>query len=384
MDHDPFMLEAVRLARLGGTRVSPNPRVGAVVVRDGQIVGRGWHREYSGPHAEVFALGEAAAAARGATLYCTLEPCNHTGKTPPCVKSIIAAGIRTVVIGTFDPNPVAAGGAAALRAAGIDVGTGVLEPACVALNAPFFKFVKTGLPLVTVKWAMSADGKIAATGGDSRWISSETSRALGHRLRAQHDAVLIGIGTLIADEAQLTCRSEVPDPPGLRQPRRIILDTSARTPLDAPLWDARGYADSHGGPITIVCSSAAPADRIIALRARGAEILHPTLTSDGRLDVLDVLKLLGQQRILSVMIEGGSAVLGSFLDAGLADRAYVFVAPKIIGGAASLTAVGGVGVTKVSNAPVIRSPRIIPTDSDVVISGALSDFGDWDDLTAVG
>ncbi len=365
--HDSFMQQALALAPRGGTFVSPNPTVGAVVVQSGNIVGRGWHQKFGGPHAEIFALSEAGPAARGATLYCTLEPCNHTGKTPPCTKAIVEAGIKTVVFGAADPNPVAAGGTAALRAAGIEVITGVLEADCRAVNAPFLKTVETGLPFISLKWAMSADGKIAAAGGDSKWITSPQARAAAHRLRAQHDAVLIGIGTLLADQARLTCR-DVPAP--IRQPRRVVLDSSARTPLDAPLW-----SEQDGGTVTLICADNAPTERVVKLKDRGAEILS-VKSSGGKIVLSDALKALAKLGVLSVLVEGGSSVLGSFVDSRLADRAYIFIAPRIIGGEKGVSAVGGQGVSKVADSLNFRSTRMAQIGPDFVISGSIS-LCDW-------
>ncbi len=363
-----LMDEALALAAKGGAWVSPNPMVGALVVRDGQIVGRGWHQRHGGPHAEVFALREAGEQARGATLYCTLEPCNHTGKTPPCAQAVIAAGIARVVLGARDPNPVAAGGLATLRAAGIDVLTGVRENECKLLNAAFFKVVRTALPLVSLKWAMSADGKIATATRDSKWISSAASRQFAHALRAQHDAVLVGIGTLLADGARLTCRVPGDAQTAMRQPRRVILDSLARTPLDAPIW-----GEPDGGAVMIVTGPSAPAERLAALRARGAEILsldsqapHPPLRA--------VLEGLARQKIQSVLVEGGSQVLGAFRDSQLADRAYIFIAPKIIGGADALTPVGGNGAARVSEAPALSEISVERIGDDVLLRGRL---GNW-------
>jgi diaminohydroxyphosphoribosylaminopyrimidine deaminase/5-amino-6-(5-phosphoribosylamino)uracil reductase len=346
--------------------------VGAVVVNAGRIVGRGWHKQYGGPHAEVFALEEAGELARGAALYATLEPCNHTGKTPPCVQAILAAGIKKIVLGARDPNPVAAGGAAALIAAGVEVVDGVFDAECRALNAPFFKTVQTGLPLISLKWAMSLDGKIAASGGDSKWITSDESRAAAHRLRARHDAVLIGIGTLLADGSQLTCRTPPAGSETSRQPQRIVLDSSARTPLDAPIWDAPG-----GGPVTIVCAASTPHERVDALRARGARIVEAPGDCAG-LDVRETLKALAKLRIQSILVEGGGRVLGSFVDARVADRAFIFIAPKIIGGAGGLAAVAGRGVARVADALRLRKLHVTPIGADVLVDGALSEW-EWDD-----
>ena len=227
------MREALELAERGRGHTSPNPVVGALVVKAGRVLGRGWHERFGGPHAEVVALRRAGRRAAGATLYLTFEPCAHLGKTPPCVDAIRAARVDQVVLGAGDPNPLAGGGARVLRAAGVKVVRGVLEAACRLQNAPFFKYVRTGLPLVSVKWAMSADGKIATARGESRWISGEAARAFAHRLRAAHDAVLVGVGTVLADAPLLTAR---PAAGGNGwQPRRVILDSQARTPLDLSL-----------------------------------------------------------------------------------------------------------------------------------------------------
>jgi diaminohydroxyphosphoribosylaminopyrimidine deaminase/5-amino-6-(5-phosphoribosylamino)uracil reductase len=369
-EHSTFLLEALKLARLGRGWTSPNPVVGAVVVKDGAIVGRGWHKAFGGPHAEVFALQEAGERARGATLYCTLEPCTHTGKTPPCTQAVIKAGISTVVLGARDPNPVAAGGVASLRSAGITVITGVCENECHKVNAPFLKHVATGLPLVTVKWAMTADGKIATPRGESKWITGEPARASAHVLRGQHDAVLVGIGTVLADRPSLNCRhtrqTETSAPPAPKQPRRVILDTNARAPLDAPLWSV-----ADAGPVVIVCGAEAPSERVAALRAKGAEVIA-LQTEQGRLPIRGVLAALGARGVLSVLIEGGSQVLGAVLDARLADMACVFVAPRIIGGKESVPAVGGAGVGHMADALNLQSLEVCRAGRDVLISGTLS------------
>ncbi|HEY3320895.1 MAG TPA: bifunctional diaminohydroxyphosphoribosylaminopyrimidine deaminase/5-amino-6-(5-phosphoribosylamino)uracil reductase RibD [Planctomycetota bacterium] len=385
--HAEFIEQALTLAEQGRGWVSPNPMVGALVVHDGQIAGRGWHQQFGGPHAEVFALQDAGPRARGATLYCTLEPCDHTGKTPPCVNAVIKAGIKTVVLGARDPNPVAAGGIATLREAGIDVITGVGEDACKLLNAAFFKVVSRRLPLVSLKWAMSADGKIATATGDSKWISNEASREIGHRLRAEHDAILVGIRTLLADGSRLTCRKKNMGPGGtgnlaeqeaappacpchtVRQPRRVILDSSARTPLDAPLWE-----EADGGPVIVFAASTADSERVSALQARGAEVILLRPTARG-LPLRGVLEALVQRGVLSVLVEGGSAVLGSFVGENLADRAYIFVAPKIIGGSEAPGPVGGEGAEKISAAQSLSNVSVQTQGGDVLLSGRL---GTWD------
>jgi diaminohydroxyphosphoribosylaminopyrimidine deaminase / 5-amino-6-(5-phosphoribosylamino)uracil reductase len=199
-DHEKYLNEALKLAAKGLGRVAPNPLVGALLVRNGRIVGRGWHQDYGGLHAEANAIKDAGEKARGATLYCTLEPCNHQGKQPPCSQAVIDAGISQVILGALDPNPIAAGGIGTLTASGVAVVTGVHEERCAAINAPFFKRVASGLPYVTLKWAMTLDGKIATHSGDSKWVTSEPAREFSHRLRACHDAILVGVGTVLADK----------------------------------------------------------------------------------------------------------------------------------------------------------------------------------------
>lgn len=367
LNHDKFMKEALRLALRGQGWVSPNPMVGAIVVKNGKITGKGWHRQFGGPHAEIFALKNSGAVSKGATLYCTLEPCAHSGKTPPCVESLIQAGIKTVVLGASDPNPTAGGGAKRLQAAGIEVITGICELECKRLNAHFFKSVMTGLPLVSVKWAMTADGKIATACGDSKWVSSDESRSFGHVLRSQHDAILIGMGTLLADGPLLTCRHATQR--NVRQPLRVILDSQARTPLNAPIWSAK-----NGGPVTIACSASAPASRRKALQKIGADLIICSGIGKGRLPIREVLSALTRRGVLSVLVEGGSNVLGSFVDAGLVDRAYVFIAPKILGGSKSMTAVGGKGVNRIADALALQSVKIQQLGPDILISGMV---GSW-------
>jgi len=368
-DHEKFMRKALDLAALGRGWSSPNPMVGAVVVKDGRIVGKGWHRRFGGPHAEVHALEDAGKKAKGAALYVTLEPCNHHGKTPPCVDAILKAGVKTVVLGTRDPHDKAAGGAKALRKKKLKVIDDVLEKQCRGLNAAFFKFIRTGAPLVSAKWAMTADGKIATARGDSKWITSPKARAFAHVLRGRHDAVLVGIGTVLTDAPLLTCRLGLDRPEaGHWQPRRVILDSTARTPLDAPIWTAE-----NGGPIVIVTSSNAPIERVKALKDKGAEIVS-LFSAQGGLPLNEVLKALLKLGVLSVYVEGGSEVLGSFIDERAVDRAYVFVAPKIVGGREGVTAVRGRGVERVSESQELRVTGVKRLGDDVLIRGRL---GTW-------
>ncbi len=325
------MRRALDLARRGEGSVEPNPQVGAVVAAAaGALRGEGWHATYGGPHAEVAALAAAGAAARGATLFVTLEPCCHHGKTPPCTQAIIAAGIARVVVAAGDPFPqVAGGGLAALRAAGIAVETGLLEAEAVRLTAPFRKLVTTGRPWVIAKWAMSLDGRLVAPAGAGRWISSPAARAIVHALRGRVDAIAVGIGTALADDPLLT-----PRPPGPRRPLRIVLDSRARLPLESRL-----VRTARETPVLVAVGPAAADDRVAALRGAGCEVWRGEAA--GATERLrELLAELGRRRFTNVVVEGGAGVLRTLFAAGEADEIQAFVAPRDFGGdAATLTTV---------------------------------------------
>ncbi|HLE42430.1 MAG TPA: bifunctional diaminohydroxyphosphoribosylaminopyrimidine deaminase/5-amino-6-(5-phosphoribosylamino)uracil reductase RibD [Methylomirabilota bacterium] len=335
MDDAAFMARALALAARGLGLTSPNPAVGAVLVRDGRVVGEGAHLRAGGPHAEVAALAEAGEAARGAACYVTLEPCCHQGRTPPCVEALIAAGVARIVAACRDPNPRVDGrGLAALRAAGIEVTLGVGEAEARALNRAFFSFVTTGRPHVTLKTAMTLDGKIAAWDGTSRWISGEAARAEAHRLRFLADAVLVGIGTVLKDDPALTVR--LPDAPP-KQPFRVVVDSRLRIRPDARVLTA-------GDPSRTIVAGAAPLPgrRAAALRARGVRVLE--LPRDGRRVSLGaLLAALAELDVVAVLAEGGAELGAGLLDAGLVDRVAFFVAPRLLGGRAAPGPVGGVG-----------------------------------------
>ena len=316
-----YMQQAIRLARKGVGRTSPNPAVGCVIVNNGETVGEGWHRKAGTPHAEVHALEQAGERARSADLYVTLEPCSHFGKTPPCAEAVVAAGISRVFIGMIDPNPLVSGrGVERLRSSGIKVEVGLLEAGCRELNLPFIKHVTTGLPFVTMKSAMTLDGKTAALSGDSRWITSESSRKLVHRLRASVDAVLTGSGTLLADDPQLTVRMARG-----KSPVRIVVDSSLQTPVDCRLMDEAGKI-----PVIIATVSSDPA-KAAALAEKGAEVLT-CRDNGGSVDLNDLLTRLGSRGIQSILLEGGERLCGEMLRNRLIDRFLFFYAPKILGG----------------------------------------------------
>jgi diaminohydroxyphosphoribosylaminopyrimidine deaminase/5-amino-6-(5-phosphoribosylamino)uracil reductase len=331
-----YMRRALELAERGRGLTSPNPMVGAVVVRDGEIVGEGHHERAGGPHAEVVALAAAGARARGATLYVTLEPCAHHGRTPPCAPAVVDAGIRRVVAALVDPNPKVSGrGLAALREAGLEVAPAVLTEPAERQNRTFVSAMRLGRPHVTLKAAMTLDGRIADRHGESRWITGEEARAAAHRLRSESDAIVVGVGTVLTDDPALTVRRERPWP---REPYRVVLDTRARTPAAARLIAA-------ATPARALVMAGAEADpvRLAALRAAGATVV-PLASRDGHVDPRAALQALADLEVRAVLVEGGGDVHGAFVDAGLVDRVAVFVAPRLLGGRGAMPSIGGSGL----------------------------------------
>ncbi len=316
-----FMRLALELAKKGKGRTAPNPCVGAVVVQDGQIVGTGWHQKVGTPHAEVHAIAAAGAACAGATLYVTLEPCNHTGRTPPCSQAVLAAGIQRVVVGMADPHPAAAGGADFLRSQGVAVEIGLLEQECRQLNYPFLKHSRTGLPWAVMKAGMSLDGRISRKRGQGGTITGPESWQRVHELRNELDAILIGISTALIDNPALTCRLE-----DGRDPLRVVLDSQLLLPPDAKMLGQESAAATW-----IFCRRDASFERRKLLEQAGAVIHAIDTDQNGQLDLHQVLRCLGQADITSVLIEGGAAVHGAFLRADLIDQAFLFLAPYFIG-----------------------------------------------------
>ncbi|MBC8018623.1 MAG: bifunctional diaminohydroxyphosphoribosylaminopyrimidine deaminase/5-amino-6-(5-phosphoribosylamino)uracil reductase RibD [Verrucomicrobia bacterium] len=315
-----YMKRALTLARKGLGKTSPNPLVGCVIVKNGAVIGEGWHKKAGGPHAEIHALEMAGVAARGSDVYVTLEPCCHTGKTPPCSAALIKAGVRRVVAGMQDPNPrVSGGGLAALKQAGIETSCGLLEDACRAINLPFIMHVTAGRPYVTYKSAMTLDGNIATITGESRWISCEESRKYVHRMRARMDAVMVGVDTVIADNPQLTVRHVRG-----KNPLRVIVDSRLRTPESVTLLSGQKTSRT----IIATCES----DPRVHLRylKQGVTIVVCE-EDDGRVSMNDLLRKLGKMGVQSILLEGGSRLAGDMLKHGLIDELVFFVAPKIIG-----------------------------------------------------
>ena len=359
MTDEDYMREALRVAENARGRTSPNPLVGAVIVRGGRIVATGWHRKAGTPHAEVHALRMAGELAKGATLYVTLEPCAHYGRTGPCAKAVVEAGIARVVIALKDPNPLVAGkGIAILEEAGIEVKCGVLAREAAKLNEAFLKWIQMGLPLVALKTAMSLDGKIATYTGASQWITGEAARQQVHKYRDEYDGILAGIGTVLSDDPSLTTR--LPDDTG-KNPVRIIADSLARTPVKAKIL-------TDGAAKTIIAvTEAAPSDRVEALQAAGAEIL---VAGPGpQVDMPLLMKQLGEREITSVFVEGGGTVNFSLLKAGLVDKVYAFVAPKIIGGREAKTPVEGEGFATLTEAVELTDLEARTIGRDVLLTG---------------
>lgn len=315
-----YMKRALRLASKGIGKTSPNPAVGCVIVKNGKIIGEGWHQKAGTPHAEVHALNQAGLAASGADVYVTLEPCCHSGKTPPCCNALIAAGVKRVVAAMSDPNPlVSGGGLQALREAGITAECGLLESEAISLNRPFIKHTTTGRPYMLYKCAMTLDGKIASVTGESRWISCEASRRLVHKLRAQYDAVMVGVDTIIADDPQLTVRHVRG-----RDPLRVILDSNLRTPESV-----RVLSGANSGK-TIIVTAETDQEMHRRYTRSGASIMV-CKRSGGRVDLADMLQRLGAMGIQSILLEGGSRLAGEALSQGLIDECLFFYAPKVIG-----------------------------------------------------
>ncbi|MGO8760555.1 MAG: bifunctional diaminohydroxyphosphoribosylaminopyrimidine deaminase/5-amino-6-(5-phosphoribosylamino)uracil reductase RibD [Desulfobaccales bacterium] len=358
-----YMKLALSLAARGEGWVSPNPMVGAVVVQGGQVVGRGYHRRAGLPHAEVEALRAAGEAARGAELYVTLEPCNHQGKTPPCTRAILAAGVRRVIIAARDPNPrVTGGGVEFLAAQGVDMTLGVLETESRRLNEAWFHWVKTARPWVVAKAACSLDGKIATVGGESQWLTGEAARALGRRLRHRVDAIMVGIGTVLADNPQLTAR--LPRGPG-KDPIRVILDSRLRLPLTARLL----HLDS-AAPTWVATTSQALPDTIRALEAFGARVLVLPAEA-GRVSLPALLAELGARQVQSLLVEGGAETLGACFDQRLVNQFYFFYAPKILGGQLAPGMVGGQGIVHLGEAHITKNLSVRRVGGDLLVSGYL-------------
>ena len=358
-DRDALWMDrALRLAERGIGLTSPNPVVGAVLIRDERVVGEGAHLRAGGPHAEAAALGAAGSAARGATCYVTLEPCAHFGRTPPCADALVRAGVSRVVVAIGDPHREVDGrGLARLRAAGVGVALGTREAEARALNRAFFCAVTAGRPHVTLKAAMTLDGKIAAADGESRWITGEAARLEAHRLRFSADAILVGIGTVLADDPELTVRH-----PALpwKEPLRVVVDSRLRIPPDA-----RVLRSGDAGRVLVACVAPAPAGPVASLRARGAAVLE--LPGDGeRVDLRALLASLRALDVIAVLAEGGGKLGGALVEADLVDRVAFFVAPRLLGGRDAPGPLGGRG-RSLKDALALGDVTIRRLDGDILV-----------------
>lgn len=364
---EEFMQRALNLAAKGIGAVSPNPTVGAVITKDGRIVGEGYHECFGGPHAEINAIKSAECDLSNTTIYVTLEPCNHFGKTPPCTQAILASGIKRVVVGSTDPNPKAAGGMEFLRSHGITVKSGCLEQACRRLIAPFLKHVTTGLPWVISKAAMSLDGRIATRTGESKWITSEKSRAYGHAVRAVVDGIVVGIGTVLADDPELTCR--VAPHKNSRQPVRFVLDSTLRLPLDSRLCSTAKSVRT-----IVAAGETASFIKKAELEDKGVEVWLLPLDKDGRKVSLSAfLEMTGGLGIQSLLIEGGSGLNGAFWDGGLVDEMLWFYAPMVIGGQEARTAIDGRGVEHLQQAVRLKDFCVHMVSGDILLHGLVTE-----------
>lgn len=361
-----YMNRVIELARMGEGRTSPNPLVGAVIVKDGRIIGEGYHKYYGGNHAEVEAIKNAKESVKGATIYVNLEPCSHYGKTPPCAIRLVKEGFIKVVIGMSDPNPKVSGqGIKVLEDSGIEVVVGVLEKEAKELNEVFIKYITLGMPFVYLKYAMTLDGKIASIKGDSKWISNEKSRQEVHKLRNKVSGIMVGIGTIIADNPSLTARiNEGHDP------TRIIVDSNCRISPKAKVLQI----ESDARTIVAVTRNADPL-KVALIEETGAEILVID-ERDGRVDLKCLMKLLGKKGIDSILIEGGGSLIWSALESELVDKVQVYIAPKLIGGVKAATPIGGKGIKLMSEAVEIYDIKRKIFDEDIMIEGYIKKRGD--------
>ena len=357
-----YMERALCLAKLALGQVSPNPAVGAVVVKKDTIIGQGYTQPPGSSHAEVVALKQAGEATRGGVMYVTLEPCCHYGRTPPCTEAIIAAGITEVHLAMLDPNPLVSGvGKDKLERNGIKTYVGEHGNEAEEINEAYIKFITTSMPFVTVKFAISLDGKIATKSGDSKWISGEEARKHVHYLRYTADAIMTGVNTILADDPRLTGRCGGKGGEIKKQPLRVIVDSRGRTPLTSRVF-------SEPGKVLLALGESVSAEEKEAFTQLGAGLLELP-SQEGLVDLKELLKALGEQEITSVLVEGGEILLGSLFDSGLVDKVIAFIAPIIIGGQAAKTAVGGKGVDKVSDVLKLERVRTERFGKDLVVSG---------------
>lgn len=361
MSDEEYMRLAIKLAKQAEGNTSPNPMVGAVIVSpNGEIIAQGYHQKAGQPHAEINALKASKGRAHGATMYVSLEPCAHTGRTGPCCDAIIRAGIKKVIFAVNDPNPLVAGeGERRLIAAGLEVIKGICAQEATELNEKFFNWITNKRPFVSIKYAMTLDGKIATVGGDSKWITGEEARTYAHELRNAHDAILVGVNTVLADDPQLTTRMVKG-----KNPVRLVLDANARIPLHASALN--GEAET----IIIVSNKADPFKLQLLRQLPKVSVLELPLLATG-FNLQSLMEELSKRQLTSLLIEGGAATHGMFLDAGLVDRVYAFIAPKVLGGANSIAAISGNGKQFVADAFTLHNTRFVQLGKDYLITGSI-------------
>ncbi|MEL4107013.1 bifunctional diaminohydroxyphosphoribosylaminopyrimidine deaminase/5-amino-6-(5-phosphoribosylamino)uracil reductase RibD [Oscillospiraceae bacterium WX1] len=353
MTHETFMAMALSEAEKGCGWVSPNPMVGAVIVKNGAVIGKGYHERFGGRHAEINALENCTENPRNATLYVTLEPCCHHGKTPPCTDAIIESGISDVVVGVLDPNALVSGkGLEALRCHGIRVVSGILEQACRTLNDVFFHFITTHTPYVVLKYAMTLDGKSSTRTGKSRWITGEEAREYVHRMRHRYMGIMTGVGTVIADDPMLSCRL-----PGHKNPVRIICDSSLSIPIDSKI------VSSAVAIQTYIATSAPPSEKADQLIKKGIGLIAVS-GQNGRLNLRELMQKLGALGLDSILLEGGPSLNAAALECGIVNRVCAFIAPTIFGGEAAKTPVGGSGVESPGDADLLKNGRVTALGRD--------------------
>jgi diaminohydroxyphosphoribosylaminopyrimidine deaminase/5-amino-6-(5-phosphoribosylamino)uracil reductase len=362
VDDDHYMKEAIRLARKGLGKTSPNPVVGAVAVRGGEVIGRGFHKKYGDKHAEINAIEDAGGDVKGATLYVTLEPCcHHEKKTPPCVDDLIKGNIGRAVIGILDPNPLVNGrGVERLRSKGIEVTVGVREEECLLLNEAYFKYMSTGLPLITIKFAQTLDGRIATTTGHSQWISSQPFLKYVHRLRSINDCVMVGIETVLADDPKLNVRLMRG-----RDPVPVVVDSMLRVPLKSQILKGNGRRK----PI-IATTSKADRSKRSSLEEVGARVLMVEEDAEGQVDLSKLMETLGAMGLTSVLVEGGSRIITSLFKESLADKLVICIAPKILG--TGLEAIGDIGITRIDDAIRLSESTVKRMGDDLILEARIS------------
>ena len=356
---EKYMRLAMQLAGNAIGRTSPNPLVGAVIVKDNRVVGCGWHRKAGTPHAEVHALNQAGELAQGADVYVTLEPCAHYGKTPPCAKALVEAKVKNVYGGLLDVNPKVAGkGFKILEDAGIHVEYGFLQDELRTQNEVFFKWIEHKKPFVVLKAAMTLDGKIATATGQSKWITNETSRAYGYKLRDIYDGIMVGINTVIEDNPMLTARVD-----GGKNPIRIVVDSSLRIDINA------NVVQDKSAKTIVATTDKADKDKILKLQAQDVDVIVVDKDENDKVDIEKLLDILGQQNICSILVEGGATLSGSFVAKKLVDKVYFFIAPKIIGGKEAKTPVAGTGILNLQEALALKDIQIEKLEEDILIIG---------------